>query len=186
MPLLPGRRYPGSERNLSGTDGIHIYQIFQVFVIPCLDLLDLVGCTESVEEVNERKFSFQCCTVCNRCQVHNLLYAGLTQHRCAGLAAGIYIRVISEDGKCVACKRTCGYVEYARELLAGYFVQVRDHKKKSLRSCKCCRKGTCCQRSVYSACRTCLGLHLYDIDCLSEDILSALCRPFVNMLRHNG
>ena len=41
-------------------DGIHIYQIFQIFVIPCLNLLDLVGCTESVEEVNERKFSFQC------------------------------------------------------------------------------------------------------------------------------
>ena len=72
-------------------DRVHIYQIFQIFVIPCLDLLDLVGCTESVKEVDERKFSFQCCTVCDRCQVHNLLNAGLTEHGSSCLTTGVNV-----------------------------------------------------------------------------------------------
>ena len=75
MPLLPGRRYPGSERNLSGTDGsdsvhvspecidgIHISHILQILVIPGLDLLDLVGGTETVEEVDERNLALDCGT----------------------------------------------------------------------------------------------------------------------------
>src|SRR5699024_4539726 len=103
-------------------DGIHIYQIFQIIVIPCLDLLDLVGCTESVKEVDERKFPFQCRTVSDRCQIHYLLNAGLAQHRRTSLTTGVNIRVISEDRKCVACKRAGGYVEYARKLLAGNLV----------------------------------------------------------------
>ena len=66
--LLPGRRYPGSEQNLSDTDGSdsdtdlsdawiasNICHFFQIFVIPCLNLLDLMRSTETVEEVDERK-----------------------------------------------------------------------------------------------------------------------------------
>ena len=72
-------------------DGIHVYQIFQIFIIPCLDLLDLVGCTESVKEVDERKFSFQSRAVSDRCQVHDLLNAGLTEHSCSGLTTGVNV-----------------------------------------------------------------------------------------------
>ena len=55
-------------------DGIHVNHILQIFVIPCLDLLDLVRCTETIEEVDERNFTFDCCKMSNRCQVHNFLY----------------------------------------------------------------------------------------------------------------
>ena len=44
-------------------------------IIPCLNLLNLMRCTESVKEVNKRKFSFKRCAMSNRCQVHNFLYA---------------------------------------------------------------------------------------------------------------
>ena len=70
---------------------IHIYHVFQIFVIPCLDFLNLVGGTESVEEVDKWNFAFQCCTVCNRCQVHNLLYAGFAEHCDSGLTTGVNV-----------------------------------------------------------------------------------------------
>ena len=91
MPLLPGRRYPGSERNLSGTDGsgsVHVCgthatasissHVFQIFIIPRLDLLDLVRSTETIEEVDERNFTFDSRQMSYRSQVHNFLYAGFS------------------------------------------------------------------------------------------------------------
>ena len=56
-------------------DRIHVHHIFQIFIIPCLNLLNLMRCTESVKEVNKRKFPFKRCAMSNRCQVHNFLYA---------------------------------------------------------------------------------------------------------------
>ena len=122
---------------------IHIYHIFQIFVIPCLDLLDLVRGTETIEEVDERDTSFDCCTVCNRCKVHNFLYGRFAQHSCTCLTTCVNVGVISEDGKRMACDRTSGYVEYARKLLTSDFVQVRDHQKKTLRSCVGSCQSTC-------------------------------------------
>ena len=40
------------------SDCIHICHILQIFIIPCFNLLNLVRCTESIEEVDEWKFSF--------------------------------------------------------------------------------------------------------------------------------
>ena len=48
-------------------DSIEISHLFEIFIIPCLDLLDLVGCTETIEEVDEASFTFDCCKVSNRC-----------------------------------------------------------------------------------------------------------------------
>ena len=166
-------------------DCIHIYHIFQIFVIPLLDLLDLMRSTESVEEVDERKTSFDCCTVSNRSQVHNLLYAGLAEHCYTSLTTGIYIGVISKDRQCMACQCTSGYVEYTRKSLTCYFVQVRDHQKKSLRSGKGGCQSTSCQRSVYSTCCTSLGLHLGYLYGMSEDVGSSLSCPFISSFCHN-
>src|SRR5699024_651546 len=164
---------------------IHINHIFQIFVIPCFDLLDLMRSTETVEEVNERNFSLDCCTVSNRSQVHNFLYAGLTQHCCTSLTTGVNIGVITEDGQCMACQCTCRYVEHTRKLLTCDLVQVRDHQQKNLGSCVGCCQGTCCQRTMYRTCSTCLGLHLSYLNFLSEDVLSSLSCPFVCGFRHN-
>ena len=118
MPLLPGRRYPGSERNLSDMmvrvqstvtelcDCVHICHIFQIFIVPCLDLLDLMRCTESVEEVDERNFSFDCCKMSNRCKVHNLLYRRLTKHCTSSLTTGHNVGMVTENTKCVGSKCT--------------------------------------------------------------------------------
>ena len=113
-------------------DCIEICHFFQIFVIPCLNLLDLMRSTETVEEVDERKTSLDCGKMSNRSQVHYFLHAGLAEHACSGLTTGIYIGMISEDGKCMACKCTCGNVEYARKSLTCYFVEVRDHQKQTL------------------------------------------------------
>ena len=42
------------------SDCFQICHILKIFIIPCLDLLDLVRCTESIEEVDERNFTFDC------------------------------------------------------------------------------------------------------------------------------
>ena len=72
-------------------NGVHIHHIFQVFIIPCLNLLDLVRCTETVEEVDKWNLSFNCSKVGNRCQVHNFLYAGFTEHGTACLTTCINV-----------------------------------------------------------------------------------------------
>ena len=166
-------------------NGIEISHFLQILVIPCLDLLDLVGSTETVEEVDERKTSLDCRKVCNWSQVHYLLYAGLTEHACSGLTTGIYIGVISEDGKCMAGKCTCGYIEYARQSLTCYLVKVRDHQEQTLRSRICSSQSTCCQGAVNGTCCTCLRLHLCNLYSLSEHIQTALCRPLICSLCHN-
>ena len=167
-------------------DSVHIHHILQILIIPGLDLLNLMGGTESVEEVDERNLSLDGCAVCNRGQVHNLLYAGLAEHRCSGLTAGVHIGVISEDGQRVACKSTGRYVKYARQLLAGYFVEVRNHQQQTLGCRKGSRQSAGCQRAVYSACGSCLRLHLGYLYGLSEDVLSSLCGPLICGFRHNG
>ena len=167
-------------------DGIHIHHIFQVFVIPGFDLLDLMGSTESVKEIDERKASFDCRTVCNRGQVHNFLNTGFAEHCSSGLTTGIHIGVIAEDRQSMACKRTCRYVEHARKSLTSNLVQVRDHQKKTLGSCERGRKSPCCQRTVHGSCCARLGLHLSYMNRLSEDIGSSLSRPFISCFCHNG
>ena len=78
-------------------DCIHICHIFQIFVIPCFNLLDLVRCTETIEEVDERDTSFDCCQMSNRSQVHNFLYTGFAEHCTSSLTTGIDIGMITED-----------------------------------------------------------------------------------------
>ena len=167
-------------------DGVHISHIFQIFVIPCFDFLNLMRSTETIEEVNERNFSFDSCKMCNRSQVHNFLYRRFTQHSCTSLTACIYVRVITKNRKCVACQGTSGYVEYAWKLFAGNFVKVWNHQQKTLRSCISSCQSTCCQGTVYCTCCTGFGLHLSYLNFLSENVLSSLSSPFIGSFSHNG
>ena len=163
---------------------IHIYHILQIFIVPGLDLLDLVGSTESVEEIDEGNFALDCCQMGNRGQVHNFLYGRLAQHGNAGLAACIYVGMISENGQCMACQCTGGYVEHTRQLLAGDLVQVRDHQQKTLRSRIGSGQGACRKRTVHSARSACLGLHLSDLHFMSENVLSPLGSPLIRSFCH--
>ena len=78
--------------------------------------------TESVKEVDKRNLALDRGAVRNRSQVHNLLNAGLAEHRASGLATGVNIGMIAENGQRVAGNGTGRYVEYARKLLAGNLV----------------------------------------------------------------
>ena len=58
---------------------------------------------------------------------------------------------VIEFAKGNAIRTCCEGVENARELLTSDFVDVRDHKKKTLRSGVCCCHSTCCKGAVESA-----------------------------------
>ena len=167
-------------------DSIQIDQILEVLIIPCLDLLDLVRGTESVEEVNERKFALYCCAVSNGSQVHNFLYGRFAKHSTAGLTCCINVGMIAEDVQGVCSDTTCGYVEDSRKTFAGNLVKVGDHKKEALRSGECGCHSTCCDCAVGCTGSTCLGLHFSNLYSCAEDVLSAGSCPFIYMLRHDG
>ncbi len=167
-------------------DSIQIDQILEVFIIPCLDLLDLVGGTETVEEVDERKFALYCCAVSYGCKVHDFLYGRFTEHCAAGLTCCVNVGVITEDVQGVCCDTTCGYVEDSRKTFAGNLVKVGNHKKEALRSGECGCHSTCSDRAVGRTCSTSLGLHFSNLDSCAEDVLSAGSCPFIYMLRHDG
>ena len=166
-------------------DRIQIYQIFQIFIIPCLNLLDLMGCTESIEKVDKWKASLDCRTVGNRRQVHDFLNTGFTKHCTSCLTACVYVRVISENGERMACKRTGRYIEYTRKLFTCNLIQVRDHQKKSLRCCVSSCQSACCKRTVYSTCCSGLRLHLRNLNFLSKNVLSSLGSPLISSFCHN-
>jgi hypothetical protein len=62
---------------------------------------------ESVEEMQERYAAFYRGEVSNRAEVHNFLNAVGAKKGKAGLAAGHYVAVISEDGESVGSESTC-------------------------------------------------------------------------------
>ena len=93
-------------------DNVHICHIFQIFIIPCFNFLNFMRSTETVKEVNKRNFTFQSCQMCNWCQVHNFLYRRFAKHCTSCLATCIYVGMIAENRKCMACKCTSRYVEY--------------------------------------------------------------------------
>ena len=167
-------------------DCLVVDQLVEIVIIPDLDLLDFVRCTESVEEVDEGKFALNCCAVSDGSQIHDFLYAGLTEHSAAGLSCGVYVGVIAEDVQSVCTYAASCYVDDCRKAFAGDLVKVGDHQKKTLGSCKggCHRTGS--DRAVHSTCSTSLGLHLGNLYGLTENVLASGCSPLINMLRHYG
>ncbi len=120
-----------------------------------------------------------------RCKIHNFLYGRFAEHAGTCLTTCIDVRVITEDRKCVGSKRTCRNMKDTRELLAGYLVDIRDHKKKSLGSSVSRCHSACSKRAVERTSSACLGLHLGDLYFSPEDVLSSCRSPFIDMLRHD-
>ena len=167
-------------------NSIHVAHFLQILVIPNLDLLDLVGGTEAVEEVDERNAGLDGSQVSYCGQVHNFLRIGLCEHGKAGLTACHNVGVVAEDVQSVGSNGTRGYVEYAREQLACDLVHVRDHQQKTLRCGVGGGESTCCQRAVYGACRTCLGLHFDNLYGSTENVLLTCGCPLVNAVCHRA
>ena len=108
------------------------------------------------------------------------------QHGETGLTAGHHVGMIAEDGQRVIGQRTGGNVEHAGHQLAGDFVHVGDHQKKSLRGGEGGGQRARGQRAVHSAGGAGFGLHLSDFDFLTEEVGSAVGSPFVGHFRHGG
>ena len=167
-----------------GLDGIPVEQLAEVFVVDHLDLLNLVRRAEAVEEVDERHAALDGDEVCDGREVHDLLHARLSEHGAARLACGHDILVVAEDVQGVRSECARGDVEDARQQLAGYLVEIRDHQQEALRSRVRRRQSTGLQRAVHSASGACLGLQLDDLDLLAKEVLDALGSHFINMLSH--
>jgi hypothetical protein len=101
--------------------------------------------------------------------------------------------VIAEDVKSVRSYASCGNVNNARKELACDLIHVGDHEKKTLRSSISSGECACAERAVYGTCCACLGLHLYNLNVLAEDVLRGLakdvlvrCGPSVGYFRHRA
>ena len=167
-------------------DRFVVDHVVEIFIIPDLDLLDFMGGTEAVKEVDERKFALDCRAVSNGGQVHDFLYAGLAEHRAAGLTGSVDVGVVAEDVQRVGTYSTCRDVADCRKTFTGDLVKVRDHQKKTLGSREGGGHRTCGDGAVNCSSSACLGLQLRDTNLLAEDILSAGCCPLIDMLRHDG
>ena len=163
---------------------VEISHILQILVIPDLNLLNLVRSAETVEEVDERNSALDCCEMCDRRQVHDFLHGRLTEHCTAGLTTCVDVRVIAENAECVGCNGTRGNIEHAREHLTCNLVEVRDHEKQTLRRRIGRGQSACHEGTVHGTCRTCLRLHLRNLNRVTEDVLQALCCPLIRVLCH--
>ena len=175
------------------SDRVHIGHFLQIVEVPDLDLLDLVRGAEAVKEVEERHSALDGCKVCNRAEVHDLLRVGLSQHCKAGLTTCVDVRVIAEDVQCMGCNAACGYMEHAGKQLARDLVHVRDHQEKTLRRRVGRRHRAGRKAAVNGTCRTCLRLHLHDLDGRAEDVQRGLAenvlarrRPLVDIVCHRA
>ena len=165
-------------------DRIAIEELIHVCIVDELDLLDFMRRTEAIEEMAERNGRLDCGKMRDQRKVHDFLYGSGCEERKARLTARHYVAVIAEDGECMCCERTGGYVEYAGEQLAADFVHVGDHKEQALRRRKGRRERACFEGAVHSACSACFGLHLCDANLLSEQVQTSVCRPLVSDFRH--
>ncbi len=157
---------------------------FEIFHLEGLYLLYLVRGTETVEYVHERNTRLERHEVRYGRKVHNLLHTARRQHGETGLTGSHYILMVAEDRERLCRQSTRRHVEYAGKKLARDLIHVGNHQKQTLRCGE--RRGECAalQRTVHSTRRTGFGLHLYDLYGLSEDVLTAGCRPFVNQFCH--
>ena len=159
-------------------------QAAQVFVIEGLDALHLVRGAEAVKAVHERIPSLDGRQVSNRCEIHRLLRRRGHQHTVAGGAAGHEVGVVAEDRVVVARDDAGRDVHDARQELAAHGVHRRDHQHQALRRGKGSGERARLQRAVAGAGRAGLGLHLDNVNSRAEQVLLALCRPFVHLFRH--
>ncbi len=167
-------------------DSVHIAHFLEVFVIPDGDLLDLMGGAEAVEEVDERHTALDGSEMCHSSEVHDLLRVGLSEHRETGLTTCVDVRVVAEDVEGVGCDTACRDMEHAGQQLTGDLVHIRDHEEQTLRSGVGGGQSACIQGAVDRTCRTCLRLHLLDLDGRTEDVFHTLSRPLIDIVCHRA
>jgi len=165
-------------------DGIPVHQGGHVFVIDHFDLLDFIGGPEPVEKMDKREAGPNTGQVGHQGQVHDLLGGGRSQKRKPGLANGVDVRVVPEDGEGVARHRAGGDMEHAGHDLAGDLVHIGNHQQEPLRGRKRSGQGPRGQGPVHRTRGPRLRLQLHDFQRLIEDIFSPLCRPLVGVFPH--
>ena len=98
-----------------GCDRIPVEDLAKVVIVHNFDLLDLVGRAEAVKEVDERHAALDGNEVSDSREVHDLLYAGLGEHRAACLASRHDILLVAEDVQRARRKRSSRDMEDARQ-----------------------------------------------------------------------
>ena len=169
-----------------GLDGIHVDQLPVDVIVHDFDLLDLVGRAETVEIVQERYSALDGGQVCDRCQVHDLLDGAGAQQGETGLAAGHDVGVIAEDAQCVRSQGSRGHVEHAGEKFACDLVHVGDHEEQALGRGVGGGESAGCEGAVDRTGCAAFGLHLYDADFLTEQVLFSMRCHVIHDLSHRG
>ena len=142
--------------------------------------------TEAVEEVQERNTRLDSAQVRHGSQVGGLLDAAAGQQGKAGLTAVHHVGVVTEDGERVGAHGAGRHVQHAGQTLAGDAVQGGDHQHQTLRGGEAGGQRTGLQRAVTGAAGAGLGLHLHQTHRLTEDVLLAVGRPRIGVLRHGA
>ena len=101
----------------------------KLIIIPCFNFLDFVRSPETIEEVQKRNSSFDCRKMYYRTEIHNFLRICTCHHRKTGLAACIYVGMISENIQRMRSNTSCGYMDHARQQFSGNFIHIWDHQK---------------------------------------------------------
>ena len=165
-------------------EGLLVDQGPQVLVVQGLNALHLVRGAEAVEAVHEGVLAADGGQVGHSAQVHGLLGAGGHQHGVAGGAAGHEVGVVAEDGVVVGGHHARGDVHDAGQELATHGVHGGDHQHQALGGGEGGGQGTGLQGAMAGAGGAGLGLHLDDVHGGAEQVLPALGRPLVHLLRH--
>ncbi len=135
-----------------------VHQFPQLIIGDLFHLGDLVGGAEPVEEVNEGNSRGQCRHLGDAGHVVGFLDRVRRQHAPPGLAAGIDIRVVTEDRQGVGCNGPSRYVEDRRCQFAGDLVHVWDHQEQALRGGEGGCQSPGLQGAVHCARGAALGL----------------------------
>ena len=166
--------------------GVHVAHVLQILVVPHGDLLDLMAGTEAVEEVQERDAGLDGAQMCHGSQIGGFLHTAAGKQGKARLTAVHYVGVVAEDGECVGTHGAGRHVQHAGQTLAGDTVQGGDHQHQALRGGEAGGQRTGLQCAVARAAGAGLGLHLHQTNRLAEDVLLAVGRPRVGVLRHRA
>ena len=156
----------------------------EVFLRKSLDFLDFMRGAETVEEIDERHTAPDCRKMSYSSKIHHLLHAAFAEHGETGLAGAHHILMVPENTESMGSECTRRHMEHTGKEFAGNLVHIRNHQQETLRRCICRGESTGLKRAVDSTCGTGLTLHLLDMDCLAEDILSTGSRPVIDILRH--
>ena len=157
-----------------------------VFVVDRVDLLDFMAGTEAIKEVQEGHAGLQRGQMGDQRHIHRFLNGGRSQHGKAGLAAGHDVLMIAEDGQGMGGQGAGRYMEHAGQQLAGDLVHVGDHQQQALGGGEGGGQRARGQRAVHGAGRAGFRLHFGNVNRLAKQVLAALRRPFVHILRHRG